>query len=165
MSKLVVIIDGAVSEVTPWDGSPFENPPGRTIIVVNDEHPVQVGWVWSPTTNTLYPTVPIEGPRRVEKIDFMRLFTIEERVRYNALRKQTESLGMEDYMSSDPYKKMLVSMEVVFKQFDLALKIELDHPETVVGVSLLGMAGIFGDNEAVKAERIAQVLMGALPQQ
>ena len=164
MSKLVVVIDGTVSEVTPWDGSPFENPPGRTIIVVNDEHPVQVGWVWSPTTNTLYPTVPTSGPRRVEKIDFMRLFTIEERVKYYALRKQTETLGLEDYMSNDPMKRMLVSLEVVFKQFDLAEKVELDHAETIAGMNLLAIAGIFGDNEAVKAERISQVLMAVMPQ-
>lgn len=163
MSKLVVVIDGSVTEVTPWDGSPFENPPGRVIIVVSDDHPVQIGWAWSPTTNTLYATVPTEGPRRVEKIDFMRLFTIEERVRYYALVKQTESLSMADYMSDDPIKRMMVGLEVIFKQFDLAAKIELDHPETITGLNLLAAAGLFGTNEAVKAERISQVLMAVLP--
>lgn len=163
MSKLVVVIDGTVSEVTQWDGSPFENPPGRTIIIVSDDHGVQVGWVWSPTTNTLYPTVPTDGVKKVEKIDFMRLFTIEERVRYNALRKQTELLTAADYMSNDPMKQMLIGLEVIFKQFDLAAKIELEHPETIQGVQIMAAAGLFGTNEAVKAERVSQVLRAVMP--
>lgn len=163
MSKVVVVVDGLVQEVATWDGSPFENPPGRTVIMVSDDNPVKVGWVWSPTTNTLYPTVPTEGPRRVEKSDFMRLFTIEERVKYYSLSKQTSTITIDDYLSNDPLKRMLVSLEVVFKQFDLAQKIELDHPETLQGLQLLAMAGIFGTNDAVKAERIAQVLMAVLP--
>lgn len=163
MAKVVFIQEGIVTEVSSWDGSPFTNPPGRTVIIVSDTHPVQVGWLWASVTNTLFPTVPTVGARRVEKIDFMRLFTLEERVRYNAIRKITEQLTSEDYMSQEPMKQLFVALDIVFGSFDLAALIELDHPETQQGMGLLAAAGIFGNDPNHQTSRLSQVLAGQLP--
>lgn len=163
MAKIVSIQESIVSEVSPWDGSPFTNPPGRTIIIVSDTHAVQVGWLWNASTNTLYPTVQTVGPRRVEKIDFMRLFTLEERVRYNALRKITDSLTQEAYLSQDPMNQLFVALDIVFDSFDLAAMIELDHPETSQGMGLLAAAGIFGNDPSHQTSRLSQVLAAQMP--
>jgi hypothetical protein len=163
MAKIVFIQESIVTEVTSWDGSPFVNPPNRTVIIVSDTHAVQVGWLWSGSTNTLFPTVQTVGPRRVEKIDFMRLFTLEERVRYNALRKITDGLTSAEYMSQDPMNQLFVALDIVFDSFDLAAMIELDHPETQQGMGLLAAAGVFGTDPSHQNSRISQVLAAQLP--
>ena len=163
MAKIVFIVESIVTEVTSWDGSPFSNPPGRVVIMVSDTHAVKVGWLWASATNTLYPTVPTVGLRRVEKIDFMRLFTLQERVRYNALRKITQQLTSSDYMSQEPMKQLFVALDIVFDSFDLAAMIELDHPETQQGMNLLAMAGVFGTEPSQQMSRLSQIMAGQLP--
>lgn len=163
MAKIVFIEESIVTEVNSWDGSPFMNPPGRTVIIVSDTHAVQVGWLWASSTNTLFPTVPTLGLRRVEKIDFMRLFTLEERVRYNALRKITQQLTSEDYMSQDQMKQLFVALDIVFDSFDLAAMVELDHPETQQGMGLLAAAGVFGSDPSHQMSRLSQVMAGQMP--
>lgn len=163
MAKIVTINEGIVEAVETWDGSPFENPPGRRVVMVDDSHQVKPGWLFNPGTNTLMPTVPIEGPRRVHKVDFMRLFTLDERVRFNAFKKQVAALAPEDYMSADPVKQLLVALEVLFEQLESVELVELDHAETIQGINMIAVAGIFGSDPAVQAVRIAQVLSGQLP--
>lgn len=163
MAKIIGVVENIVTEVASWDGSPFVNPPGRTIILVADTHTAAVGWIWNPSTSTLYPTAPTVGFRRVEKIDFMRLFTIEERVRYNALRKITDGLTAAEYSSSDPMNQLFVALDIVFDSFDLAVMVELDHPETIQGLALLSAGGVFGSNVENQTVRTAQVLAGQMP--
>jgi hypothetical protein len=162
MAKIVVINDGIVETVGPWDGSPFENPPGRRVVMVDDSHQVQPGWLFNPGTNTLIATVPTVGPHRVNKVDFMRLFTLPERIRFNAFKKQVMGLTPTDYVSTEPSKQLLVALEVLFEQLDAVSIIELNHAETVEGIGLLAMSGILGDSETA-ATRMSEILAGQLP--
>lgn len=164
MAKIVKINEGIVESVESWDGSPFENPPGRRVVMVDDSHQVQPGWIFNPGTNTLISTVPMQGPKRVNKVDFMRLFTLTERVRFNAFKKQVAALQGADYVSSDPAKQLLVALEVLFEQLDAVSIVELDHSETVQGIGLLAMAGILGSDPEAADARVAQILSGQLPE-
>jgi hypothetical protein len=164
MAKIVAIQDGIVTDVTPWDGSPFTNPPGRVIVIVNDFHGVNAGWIWAASTNTFYPSVPTNGPARVEKIDFMRLFTMTERATYNALRKSVAAMTPADYAKTDPQSQLMIALDLVFDSFDLVLMVELDHPETIQGMQLLAMGGVFGPDPEHQALRVSQVLSGQLPE-
>ncbi len=163
MAKIIEIQEGVVVQVSAWDGSPFVNPPGRTIVMVADINPVVPGWLFNSTTNTLHPIAQMAGPNKVEKIDFMRLFTMEERVRYNALRKQIQSMTAAQYMGTDPMSQLMIALDIVFDSFDLAAMVELDHHETVQGMGLLAAGGIFGTDPEHQMLRISQVLTAQVP--
>jgi hypothetical protein len=163
MAKIVEIQEGVVIQVSAWNGSPFINPPGRTIIMVGNDSLVVPGWLWNGSTNTLYPVAQFSGPNKVEKIEFMRLFTMEERVRYNALRKIVASLTANDYSATDPMSQLFIALDIVFDSFDLAALVELDHPETIQGLGLLAAGGVFGSNSETQTLRITQVLQAQIP--
>ena len=158
MAKIIEIQDGVVAQVSYWDGSPFINPPGRTIVMVSSEQTVEPGWLYNLSTNTLYPVATQAGPNKVEKIDFMRLFTMEERVRYNALRKMISGMTAADYSSSEPMMQLFIALDIVFAAFELAAMIELDHPETRQGLGLLAAGGVFGFDPEHQARRMGEIL-------
>lgn len=162
MAKIIEIQDGVVVQVSYWDGSPFINPPGRTIVMVSSEQAVEPGWLYNLSTNTLYAVATKAGPNKIEKIDFMRLFTMEERVRYNALRKTIAAMTASDYASSDPMMQLFIALDIVFDAFELAAMIELNHPETAQGLELLAAGGVFGSDPAHQAARTAEILNAQL---
>ena len=101
---------------------------------------------------------PIE-PRRVTKADFQRLLTPSERYAINALRKEIAAIAPADY--ADPANALMLAAEDVLVSFEQPVEfIELDHPETSQGLSLLGYLDVFGlDSE----DRIAAILAGIPP--
>lgn len=165
-----------VMNVVVWDGeSIWKIPDGVQALLLPDTSPVQIGWRYIPITNSFLknassdPTAPI---RRMEKIDFMRLFKTEELVRYKMLRMMINNLTTEDYMaamSGDQQKLMLVQADVYFDRFDLASQVEMDHAETVMAIQMLASAGIFGTpgqmgvTTEYVADRVATVLAGLMP--
>lgn len=163
MAKIIEIQEGVVVQVSAWDGSPFVNPPGRTIVMVADSNAVVPGWLFNSSTNTLHPIAQMAGPNKVEKIDFMRLFTMDERVRYNALRKQIQAMTAADYANTDPMTQLFIALDIVFESFDLAAMVELDHAETIQGMGLLAAGGVFGSDTQHQLLRISQVLTAQLP--
>jgi hypothetical protein len=107
--------------------------------------------------------------RRMEKIDFMRLFTTMEMVRYKMLRMAIDNLTQADYtaaMQGDQQKMMLVQADVMFGRFDLASSLEMDHAETIMGVQMMAMAGIFGNvasgevTQEYVDQRVERILAG-----
>lgn len=163
MAKIIEIQEGVVVQVSAWDGSPFVNPPGRTIVMVDSSHAVVPGWLFNSTTNTLHPVAQMAGPNKIEKIDFMRLFSMEERVRYNALRKIIGGMTASDYEATDPMSQLFIALDIVFDAFDLAALVELDHAETIQGLHMLAAGGVFGPDPAHQTLRISQVLSAQLP--
>lgn len=167
-----------VMSVVVWDGQgPWQVP--NNAILLPDNSPVTTGWRYLPATNSFLasaggdPNAPI---RRLEKIDFMRLFKVDELVRYKLLRLQINSLTQDDYiaaMTGDQSKLMMVQADVYFDRFDLASQVEMDHPETIAALQMLAQAGIFGyvgtePNHVTQEyvdERVATVLAGLLPNQ
>lgn len=90
-------------------------------------------------------------------IDFLRLFRAEELVGFNRLQKDVAALSAADY--ADPDKAALVGFEVFLTHYQ-ALRaglIELNHAETIQGLSLLVPLGV------LTAERLQQVLAGDPP--
>lgn len=161
--RLALILESSyiVDQVVVWSGdATWQNPPGRIVVGLPDNSPVAAGWFYNKDSGAFRPTEPTTGSvRRIEKIDFMRLFTVEERVRYNALRRQVAGMTVADY--EDAAKQSLVAAEVMLQQFDLAAQIELDHPETIQGLELMGLLGIFGTENP--DDRIASIRAAVRP--
>lgn len=100
---------------------------------------------------------PPEPAKQMAIIDFLRLFRAEELVGFNRLQKDVAGLGAADY--ADPEKAALVGFEVFLTHYQ-ALRaglIELNHAETIQGLSLLVPLGV------LTAERLQQVLAGDPP--
>jgi hypothetical protein len=167
-----------VDAVTEWDGEGTWMAPNNRTVMIPYASQIEAGWKYVPMTGSFLEPAPqaeaLDGIRRIEKIDFMRLFTTPETVRYKLLRMTVDSLTMADYaaaMAGDQQKLLLVSAGVMFDRFDLASQLELDHPETQQGIGLMGIAGIFGTvgtgpgevtQEHVN-ERVAQLIAGVFP--
>lgn len=108
----------------------------------------------------LTPMPRLAVPSRVSRIDFSRLFTLEEKIALNAVRAQVAALPANAYLDAVQYGALLAA-EVVLQSFELPLEhIELDHPDTAAGLGVLGMVGVFGANAAA---RIAAILAGRPP--
>lgn len=91
-------------------------------------------------------------------IDFLRLFRAEELVGFNRLQKDVAGLSAADY--TDPDKAALVGFEVFLTHYQ-ALRaglIELNHAETIQGLSLLVPLGVLAP------ARLARVLSGQPPE-
>lgn len=152
-----------VVEIANWDGtSVWQIPPNRLTYVLSLDSMVDVGWTVDQVTNTFFEPQPIgDGVPRLSKIYFMRLFTTEETVRYNSLRRQVANLTIADY--DDPTKLPLVQTEVFFQRFDATDVLELEHPETQQGLQLLAYMGMFGADPEVATARIAAITAGLGP--
>lgn len=105
---------------------------------------------------------PVRVPVQMAVIDFLRLFTTDELAGFNALRKACQALAPADYLAAaegDQQKAALVGFEVFLTFYD-ALRaglIELNHPETIQGLSLLVPLDV------LTPARLAQVLAGERP--
>jgi hypothetical protein len=82
------------------------------------------------------PPVTVYGGRRLlSRLEFLRLFTVTERITMRTAAKQ--SPVMEDYL----------------QLLDLALEISLDDPDTVAGVQMMEGAGLLATGRAAEVLR------------
>ena len=180
MTQRYAIIDPStqtVMNVVVWDGvSTWQIPQGVSALLIPSNSPVQIGWRYVPSTNSFLRAAVSDDPsnpiRRMEKIDFMRLFKTDELVRYKMLRMMINALTTADYqaaMSGDAEKLMLVQADVFLDRFDLASQVEMGHAETVSAIQMLANAGIFGTpgqgdcTTEYVADRVATILAGLMP--
>lgn len=177
MAQRYALLDATtkqIMDVKEWDGkSAWITPDGMQVYMIPEDLYVEIGWQYVQETNSFLKTInstPGTNVRKIAKIDFMRLFTTTETVRYKLLRLQIANLTEADYMAAvggDAIKMALVQADVFFDRFDLASEVEMDHPETIVAVNMLGQIGIFGKAPDVTAEhiasRVSQVLAGLSP--
>lgn len=121
--------------------------PGLGEIAVYDPS----GWRILPASSPFSAPGPAGPAARIKKIEFSRLFTDQQLVGYLSLKAQAKALTAADF--ADPAKAGLVSAAVMFEKFDmLPDQIELDHPETIKGVSQVLVGG--GVITAPEAARI-----------
>lgn len=146
-------------------------------LAVEDREGVPVGWIevdppigvgpyylhagasWVETD--VAPPVPPEPyiPIQISRIDFTRLFTGAQQASINALRKACGALTLADY--ADPSAGLLIQLEIVFQQFDLPAEfIELNHPDTRLGLELLAYAGVFGEDPSSALAEVERILAG-----
>ena len=163
--KFARIIDGVAADVVDADPADLFHPViAAEFVEVPDQ--VVVGstltdGVWSAPPVAQAPE-PVRAPVQMAVIDFLRLFTTEELAGFNALRKACQALAPADYREAtegDQGKAALVGFEVFLTFYD-ALRaglIELNHPETIQGLSLLVPLGV------LTPERLAEVLAGERP--
>lgn len=100
---------------------------------------------------------PPEPAKQMAIIDFLRLFRADELVGFNRLQKDVTALSAADY--ADPDKAALVGFEVFLTHYQ-ALRaglIELNHAETIQGLSLLVPLGVLTE------ARLQAVLAGDPP--
>ena len=108
------------------------------------------------------PEVGLYGPGQISRIDFTRLFSGMQQASINAFRKACAALTPADYV--DPSAGLLIQLEIVLQQFDLPAEfIELNHPDTRLGLELLGYAGVFGEDPATITSEIDRIIAGDLP--
>jgi hypothetical protein len=162
---VVIINDGIVETVNPWDGTSFQMPPNRTAVMIDASTTlVNIGDIFNIITNTF--TATANGAtisQVVSKADFMRLFTVPERITQNALLAEIAEFTPADYQSTDPMTVALLELQVLYQELGEVLEVQLNYPETIQAVNLMGQVGIFGGNATVIAERISQVLGGVFP--
>lgn len=116
------------------------------------EHAVWVDGEWVVQPKPPAPTTPF----RVSKADFQRLLAPQERYRLNALRKVIAALEPDDY--ADPANALIVAAEDVMFAFEQPAEfIELDHPETAMGLALLSYLDV------IEPERIAAIISNHPP--
>lgn len=137
------------------------NPEGRTACgwtespTAPDFDPITQMLIWTEGQWGVTPLPPVswtpEDPIRVTKADFQRRLVPTERYAINALRRRVEALSAADY--ADPANQILLAAEDVLQAFDLPAEfIELDHPDTFAGLSLLAYLDV------LTPSRIAQIL-------
>lgn len=140
-TKFARILDGVATDVFVGDLEERFHPSLAAEFVPVPET-VEEGWTlaagaWSAPVRVPLPPLRT-GPVRLPKIDFLRLFTAEETIAFNLLRKRVQALTPENYGSADAATRALVGFEVFLGRYDaLADQIELDHPETLQGLDLL----------------------------
>lgn len=162
---VVIINDGIVESVNPWTGAAFQVPPGRTSVMIDaSTTQVGVGYLFNIVTNSFTPTANGAVIQQVvSKADFMRLFTIPERITMNALLAQVAQFTPQDYQSTDPATQALLALQVLYEELQEVTAVQLNYPETIQAVNLMAEVGIFGGNATVQAERIQEVLGGIFP--
>lgn len=163
--KFARIVAGVAVDVTAADPAQLFHPAvAAEFVPVPDQ--VETGWMldgedWTAPEAVEEPEV--YQPVQLAVIDFLRLFTTAELAGFNALRKACAALTEADYQAAaggDQAKAALVGFEVFLAFYD-ALRaglIELNHPDTVQGLSLLVPLGV------LTAPRLAQVLAGEAPE-
>lgn len=160
--KFARIVDGVAADVVDADPADLFHPLiAAEFVQVPDEvvaGSALVDGVWIAPPAAEEPE-PARVPVQMAVIDFLRLFTTDELAGFNALRKTCQALQPADYAAAaagDQVKAALVGFEVFLTFYD-ALRaglIELNHSETVQGLSLLVPLGV------LTAPRLAQVLAG-----
>lgn len=127
--------DGAAAP-TGWVIMGAAPAPGPDQIALYDPS----GWILLQDDVVLTAPGPVGAAARITKIAFSRLFTSEQLVAYLSLKAQAKALTPADF--ADPAKAGLVAAAVMFEKFDmLPDQIELDHPETIMGVSQVLVGG------------------------
>lgn len=159
MTTAAVIFEGVVVSME-LVGEDWVPPAGHQH-VLNPPEGVTTGWLYSGGQFSAPPAPePPAEPHRVSRIDFVRLFRVEQQMAVNALRKRVAALQPEDYTSPD--HQLLVMLEVVLQQFDLPDEfIELDHSDTATGLGLLAIAGVFGEGDS--SAEVARIIRGERP--
>lgn len=163
--KFARIIDGVAADVVDADPTELFHPLiAAEFVQVPDEvvtGSALVDGVWIAPPAAEEPE-PVRVPVQMAVIDFLRLFNTDELAGFNALRKASQALTPADYQAAaegDQAKAALVGFEVFLTFYD-ALRaglIELNHPETIQGLSLLVPLGV------LTPARLAQVLAGERP--
>jgi len=144
---------GQIREISDLDVCP----PGWRIVnapapdLAADQVALVSGDSWVVISAADRPAVPAVRLPVISKIDFSRLFTGEQMVKYLALKAAAKALTPADF--ADPAKAVTIQAAVMFEKFGLLPDlIELDHPETIAGVGqILVAAGVL---PAPEAERI-----------
>ncbi len=80
------------------------------------------------------------GPNDILKVDFFRLFSLDENIRYNKLKRTIAALALVDY--DDPNKQPYIALEVLMERFNSTAIVSLGHPETLMGCQLLVAVGV-----------------------
>jgi len=150
MIRTAIIRGQTVENITLLDPD-SDWTPGLGLEAVECPPEVQIGWGYD-GQNFIEPEPAPSEPVRVSKADFQRLLTATERYALNALRKQIAALPPEEY--GDPANALLVAAEDVIFAFEQPLEfIELDHPDTAQGLSLLAYLDV------IEPERIAEIVV------
>jgi hypothetical protein len=128
--KYAIIENGTVINVTLWDGTTEWSPPESTIAV---SCPDEVGPGWTYEDGTfIAPPVPEPGPIILNKVDFLRLFTQQERIDIRAAAAVNPVVA--DYQS----------------MLDAAVTVNLQDPDILSGIPLLEQAGLIGPGRAAQ---------------
>ena len=144
-----LILAGVVQNVI-LVAADYEAPSGITVIEVTDGLAVAPGYLFADGVFTAPAyEAPAPAPKRVSKADFQRLLSPTERYAINALRRDIAALSSADY--ADPSKSLLVAAEDVLFAFEQPVEfIELDHPDTFAGLTLLRYLDVLTESRVLE---------------
>ena len=91
--------------------------------------------------NIIYGPPVIEGSRKHSKLEFRRLFTLQERMTLDSA-SDNQNLPAE----------VRAAMKTLMTDLSLAEEVDLDNPDTIYGLNFIASVGL------VTPERIAQIL-------
>lgn len=101
-------------------------------------------------------------PIRMTKIDFSRLFRNEQLARIQSWRNYILSLNPSNV--DLPENETLRNVAALLTKLDqLTEYIELNHPDTILGVVAFGMIGIYGPDPVYAGQETNRILAGIAP--
>ncbi|WP_295168225.1 hypothetical protein [uncultured Brevundimonas sp.] len=163
--KYARLMEGLVADVVSTDPAELFHPLIAAEFVEAPDD-VAPGWTlngadWLPPVMCETPVTPV-APIQMAVIDFLRLFTGPELDAFNALQARCNALTPAEYAAAaegDQAKMALVGFKRFLTFYD-ALRaglIELNHPDTILGLGLLVPSGV------LTPARLEQVLAGEPP--
>jgi hypothetical protein len=163
MAQYAAISSGFVVNIIEWDGAAAYDPPdGLTHDLIPDGDAVAIGYTW---TNGVFTAPPIIAPTEnyIAKVNFYSLFTANELVMFNAVRKQIAALQPADYQAvgggtGTATQQGLVEFEAFLTILDAADQVNLLDARMPLGLGLCVSLGILAAQDRVTAILANQVV-------
>lgn len=135
------------------------------MVLLGEGEPVPLGQQWTGEAWITPPPPP--RPIRVTRLDFLRLFTFAEQVRYETEKTKKAALTTEEWADPAPSMDVLLlrAFAIFQNMFDALGEglLELGHPDTVEAMDVFAALGVFGSDPVVIAARVQAILSNAKP--
>lgn len=166
-----MVLDGLVENVIVWDGATDFNV-SEGVQLVAAPPSVGLGWTYDGTIFAPPAEPPVDPsvyvPIKISRLDFRRLLLPAEAARFRLFETaprvtEAELLAAFDPEAPNPELQLRVAVEDCIQQWALLDEgvVELNHDDTIQFLEVMGAAGMFGADAAV---RIPQILARQAPQ-
>lgn len=155
MTRYAIAKDSKVENVVEWDGDTarWRPPSDVEAVALADDSPVAAGWSYDGTSFA----PPVAAPRTFAgtTLDFMRLFTPQEVISWNAAKAAVAAMTPQDY--ADPSKAALAQFSYFNALFVETNTIDTSRADLQAGLDVLIAVGV------IAADRKAAIIAGTAP--
>jgi len=153
MARYALIQSGLVNNICEWDGNPqtWAPPEGVSAIIAPDH--VGIGWSYD-GENWSAPQARAQTFNG-STLDFMRLFTAQEVISWNAAKAAVAAMTPQDY--ADPNQAAMATFSYFNALFAETNTIDTSRADLQAGLDVLIAIGV------IASERKAQIIAGVAP--